>query len=96
MAHRPIFINQVACNLGFLTHPTVGLFLQYVFTTESFLGYKITVEIPKYIVQRSVNMNAAGAAGLQEQLRDTSTSRDGRTVCIAYGVACLLLFKTQS
>ena len=62
MAHRPSSINQVACSLGFLAHPTAGLFLQYIFTTESFLGCKISVEILKYTVQRSVNMNVVGAA----------------------------------
>ena len=63
MAHRPSFINQVACNLGFLAHPTADLFPQYIFTTESFLGYK-SVEITEYTVQRSVNMSVAGATGV--------------------------------
>ena len=77
MAVRPSFVNQDACNLGFLTHPTVGLFPQNIFTADGFLWLEMSVEDLKYIVQRSVVMNAAGAAGLREQLRDASTPLDG-------------------
>ena len=86
------FINQVACNLGFLTHPTAGLFPQYIFTTDGFLGLEMSVEFPKYIVQRSVNMNAAGAAGLQERFQQTSApARRSDGVCLTVFL-CLYLF----
>ena len=82
MAARPSFVNQDACNLGFLTHPSVGLFPQNIFTADGFLWLGMSVEDLNLIVQRSFIMNATGAAELWEQLRDASTLDDGSTVCV--------------
>ena len=49
LAPRPSFSNQVVCNLGSPTLPTVDLLLQYTFSPNCFLGHNVSVETPKMI-----------------------------------------------
>ena len=49
LAPRPCFLNQVVCNLGSPTLPTVDLLLQYTFSQKCFLGHNVSVETPNMI-----------------------------------------------
>ena len=71
MAPRPSSVNQDACKLGSLTHPSMGLFPQNIFVADGFLWLGMSVEDLYFIVQWPFVMNAAGAA----ELRSSSVTR---------------------